>query len=65
MKLSELLVATNDTAIQAPAGGDGFRVFLANRFTGDPRYWRLEDYAVSSALSGPSVVLIPREQPTA
>jgi hypothetical protein len=28
----------------------------------DRRYWHLTDYAVSSALSGPSILLVPRAQ---
>ena len=33
-------------------------------FSRDPQLWRLSDWAVSSTVSGPSVVLVPRARGT-
>ena len=33
-------------------------------FSRDPMLWRLSDWTVSAALSGPSVVLVPRARGT-
>lgn len=64
LTLAALLEETRDMVEWSwtPAGGGvgappaAARVFYAH----DPRYWHLSDWRVSSALSGPSILLIRR-----
>ena len=58
MKLRELLAETNDCSIHAETGS--VQVFNWSR---DPRYYRLSDFRVSSAVSGPSIILVACDKP--
>ncbi len=51
--LLDLLAETHDTAVHDPGGS-------VQVFGRDPRYWRLSDFLVSSAVSGPSLIMVPR-----
>lgn len=55
MTLHELLAETGDAS--QLIGLSGIQVFGT-----DPRYFRLTDYLVSSAISGPSYVLVSRNR---
>ena len=57
-RLQRLLDQTGDHA--QPFGKAG-AVQVFNRTEDSWRYYRLSDYVVSSAVSGPSIVLVPRE----
>ena len=53
--VAELLAETKDPAIHRPGG-------YVQVFGRDRRYWRLTDYLVSSAVSGPSLIMVRREK---
>ena len=57
MKLYDLLSVTLDPWKRI--GVSVFQVFPRGNGSG---YYRLSDYVVSSAVSGPSLILVPREK---
>lgn len=54
LTLAKLLAQTGDYQQPYPSGA--IQVFSTDR-----RYWALSDFVVSSAVSGPSIVLVPRK----
>jgi len=54
MTLDDMLLMTRD---RWNLYGDGTAVQI---FGSDPRYFGLTDYVVSSVVSGPSLILVPR-----
>ena len=60
MKLDEVLILVGDEAHFLDSGA--VQVFPFNR--GGRPYYNLEDYRVSSAVSGPSLILVPVDEDT-
>lgn len=58
LDLRTVLEVTGDTC--QPVGKDGLGRQVFPRHGSRP-YFRLSDYAVSSAVSGPSLILVPRD----
>lgn len=59
MKLQDLLAETGDVALNRDEEGCIHVFMSAKNERLDRRYWRLEDYTVSSTASGPSIYLVP------
>ena len=60
MTLDEVLILVGDEAHFLDSGA--VQVFPFNR--GGRPYYNLEDYRVSSAVSGPSLILVPIDEDT-
>ena len=60
MKLSEVLESTGD--FWQPLEAEGFQVFVDVTHPDRWRYFHLSDFLVSSVVSGPSYILIPRKR---
>ena len=60
MTLDEVLILVGDEAHFLDSGA--VQVFPFNR--GGRPYYNLEDYRVSSAVSGPSLILVPVDEDT-
>ncbi len=54
--LANILAETNDVSVRLH---DAVRIFLP--VAPDWRYWRCSDYVVVANLSGPAIVLAPRD----
>jgi hypothetical protein len=59
LTLAEMLYLTGDHSV-GRCYGDSFEAVQVFGMSLDWRYWRLSDYVVSSCVSGPSVILVPR-----